>query len=172
MSQETRSGTERFQSILFRRPDDGGARDTHEAPTFFRDLNLDQIVAAVTAGWRDYDLTPFFHASLSDLDLIAYRQEVMRDLENNPVMHAVRAFSEQMRVMRRRLTRAEKSHYTYEKERWFLGAVELYCEAVERLRAASISAIWHHVACAPSANTSPSTSDPQSSVNSSQTRGR
>lgn len=131
MSHDTRAGTTGFQSILFQGPDDLAAR---EAPAFFGDLNLDQIVAAVTAGGGDYDLTPFFHTPLRDLDSIAYRQEVMRDLEDEAVMGVVTAFSEDMRVMRRRLTRAEKSYHKYEKERWFLRAVERYCEAVRRMR--------------------------------------
>lgn len=121
----------RFHSILFQGLDD--QRDTREAPVFFHDLNLDQIVEAITAGWKDYDLVPFFHTPLSDLDAIAYRQEIFQDLEKTTLLQSVKSFSERMRVMRQHLAPAKERYYPHEKERWFLGAVEIYCEAVERL---------------------------------------
>jgi hypothetical protein len=122
-----------FHSILFEGPDDGNGRGAPERPVFFRDLNLDQIVDAITAGRQEYDLKPFFHTSLTDIAAIAYRHEIMRDLENEVVIQSIKSFSEQMRTMRRYLTAAEKLHYTYHKERWFLHAVEVYCDAVTNL---------------------------------------
>jgi len=124
----------RFHSILFREPHDPARRETYEPPGFFHDLNLDQIVAAITAEWQEYDLTPFYHTQLNDLDAIAYRQEVMQDLEDEALMQAVKSFSEQMRDMRVCLHQAKDlDYYKYAMERRFLGAVELYCGAVERL---------------------------------------
>ncbi len=122
-----------FGSILvpdaYRRP-----LETAAAPDCFHDLNLDQIVAAVTAPFKDYELAPFFHTPLHDLDAVAYRQEVMRDLEQPAAIGTIRVFSEQMRVMRRHLESAQKSYYKFERARRFLAAVEIYCEAVERLQ--------------------------------------
>ena len=127
------TGPLRFHSILFRGPDEPTAWETRQAPVFFHDLNLDQIVQTVTAGWQDYDLAPFFHTPLHNLNAIAYRQEIMRDLEDETVMRIVKSFSQRMRAMREHLSQAKKAYYKYEGERWFLGAVEIYGEAVEDL---------------------------------------
>ena len=123
----------RFQSILFAEPYDTAEPETREVPVFFHDLNLDQIVKAVTVGWQEYDLVPFFQTRLNNLEAIAYRQEIMRDLENQAVMEAVKSFSQQINAMRTHLPKAEEHYYCYQKERWFLNAVEIYCKAVEGL---------------------------------------
>ena len=122
-----------FHSVLFRRGEDAAAGSVCGAPDCFHDLNLDQIVAAITAAWKDYELEPFFHAHLSDLDAVAYRQEVMRDFEQADAMAAVKAFTQRMRALREQLAHTEKRYYRYEKARWFVGAIEIYGDAVERL---------------------------------------
>lgn len=123
-----------FFSILFQEPGCSPISEKTEMPAFLGDLKLDQVIAAITADWKDYNLTPFFYASLHDLDAIEYRQEVMQDLEDKALIEAVKAFSGQMRAMRERLAEAKKfDYYKYTRERRFMGAVEIYCEAVERL---------------------------------------
>jgi hypothetical protein len=123
----------RFHSILFPGPADASMREAHEAPDCFRDLNLDQVVAEVIASFKDYDLAPFFHAPLRDPDAIVFRQEVTRDLEGRETRQAVALFSRRMRDMRLQLGQAKERYYEYEKLRWFLRAVETYCDAVEGL---------------------------------------
>jgi DNA mismatch repair protein MutS len=123
-----------FRSILFEDADDGTGGEDIEAPDFFPDLHLDQIVDAITAGREEYNLKPFFYARLTRLAAIEYRQQVMRDLENEPVFETFQSFSKQMRLVRRHLTAVEKLYYKYEKEAWLLNAVETYCEALAELR--------------------------------------
>ena len=125
-----------FESILFDRADIGVA-DAQE-PSFFADLNLDQVVASITAGRDEYDLTQFFYAPLRTVAAVEYRHEVFRDLEQDEVRAAVLAFADRMQRMRRFLGLANKQHYKYEKERWFLDAVAIYCDAVSSLARALV----------------------------------
>jgi len=104
-----------------------------EAPDFFVDLNLDQIIDAVTAGREEYDLKPFFYTSLKDFSAIEYRHEIFRDLEDKKLFEDITSFSQKMRTIRERLAKAEKLHYKYHRERWFLETVEIYCDAVRDL---------------------------------------
>jgi DNA mismatch repair protein MutS len=120
-----------FHSILFDEREIGRNVDNQEAPEFFKDLNLDQVVDAITEGFKDYDLAPFFYFRLDDLDAISYRQEVMRDFDDTRLMESVKSFSTQMRAMRERLKQAKDLYFKYAIERGFLGAVEIYCQAVE-----------------------------------------
>jgi DNA mismatch repair protein MutS len=119
-----------FESILFEERGGGRTQEIAEAPAFFADLNLDRIVDAITADWKNYDLKPFYYTRLDDLDAIAYRQEIMQDLEDKILMEAVKSFSKQMRAMRDRLERAKNVYFKLAVDRVFLGAVEIYCEAV------------------------------------------
>lgn len=122
-------------SVLF--GDAVGTReaDTRPEPAFFHDLNLDQIVAAVISGRDEYRLAPFFYSPLADVDAIVRRQEIFADLENVPVKDAITTFAQIMRDVRTHVAQSAKLHYRYQKERWHLNAVELYCDAISRLGA-------------------------------------
>ncbi|CAE6838386.1 DNA mismatch repair protein MutS [Paraburkholderia domus] len=119
-----------FHSILFEKPEDGPKPDDVPEPDFFGDLNLDQIVSAVTMGWNDYNLKPFFYTELSREEAITYRHEVMQDLDNVAVLGSIKAFAHSMRKMREHLAQAEKLHYRPQKEWWFLESVVVYCETL------------------------------------------
>ncbi len=82
-----------FYSILFpdRRRDE--PRLT-EAPEYFRDLNLDQIVSAITNGRGRFELEPFFYTPLRETETIVYRQEVMRDLDDPGLLDRIKAFAD------------------------------------------------------------------------------
>jgi DNA mismatch repair protein MutS len=121
-----------FGSILFLHPDERPAGDV-PAPDFFVDLNLDQIAAAIIVGKQEYDLLPFFHTSVRDVDSVRYRHEVMKDLEVEELRAAIDAFAEGMRNVRERLALSAKLYYRRQKQRWFLDAVAAYCGAVLRL---------------------------------------
>jgi len=123
-----------FESILFKRLEDGINKDTEDQPDFFPDLNLDQVVKAITASRQEeYNIKPFFHIPLHDIDAITYRQEIMGDLENELLFESIKAFSQKMHSIRVYLKLIDKLYYKYNKQGWFLKAVEIYCDAITNL---------------------------------------
>jgi hypothetical protein len=122
-----------FHSILFEKPEDGIKPETLEAPAYFVDLNLDQVVHAFTARRQEYDLKPFFYTPLREAETILYRHEVMRDLEDEQLMAYIKRFAEKMILVRRYLGLVEKLDFNYHKKGWFLEAALMYCEAVTSL---------------------------------------
>ncbi|MGH7990556.1 MAG: hypothetical protein ACREDS_10260, partial [Limisphaerales bacterium] len=119
-----------FQSVLFETSTPRNFDDKLESPVFFHDLNLDQIVDAITLGREEYNLKPFFYAFLTSLDTITYRQEIMQELEDESLFESIKSFSNRMREMRLCLAATQSWNYKYSKERWLLDAVETYCEAI------------------------------------------
>ncbi|HZQ80733.1 MAG TPA: hypothetical protein VFB25_02020 [Gaiellaceae bacterium] len=107
-------------------------KDTPE-PACFRDLNLDQVVAEIVRSRGEYELEPFFRTPLHDPETVAFRHEVFRDLEVGELRVRLTRFAEQMHQTRVYLNLVQGQRFRYEKERWFLDAVELYCDAVEGL---------------------------------------
>ena len=101
-----------FHSILYEAQVDRAQQETSEAPTFFGALNLDQIVAGVTAGKDEYSLKPFFYAPLHNVDAIQYRHEVLRDLERETLFTQIKTFERNLRHMREHLAQAEKLYYS------------------------------------------------------------
>jgi hypothetical protein len=122
-----------FHSILFESAERRPPSDALAPPDFFVDLNLDQIVAAITAGKEEYNLAPFFHWSLHDVDAILYRHEIMRDLEDADLLSHIKSFAGALRSMRETLKQADKRYYRRQKEALFLDAVDAYCGAIDLL---------------------------------------
>src|SRR5436305_12698482 len=78
-----------FHSIFFERAEHAPAQEMTAQPVFFTDLNLDQVLDSIVASKQEYNLRPFFHVALHDPDAIAYRHEVMRDLDNPAVLQCI-----------------------------------------------------------------------------------
>jgi len=133
-------GSARFHSILFTSNDNVPEQDDREAPDYLGDLNLDQVIEAITAGRDEYDLKPFFCRPLKSLEEIHDRQDAFRDLEASSLFEAVRSFAAEMWKMRSCIVQSSKYYYKFQKNALFLSAVEIYCFAVERLTAELASA--------------------------------
>jgi hypothetical protein len=127
-------------SILFDTAHESLMAGQREPPACFRDLNLDQITAEVTAGREAYDLPPIFHLPLPSVEAVRYRHQVFRDFENPDVFACVTSFSERMRGARAALVVTCKLYYELQKQREHLDTVGEYCEAVNALaRALTLS---------------------------------
>jgi DNA mismatch repair protein MutS len=120
-------------SILFDASEISTRVDGREAPEFFTDLNLDQIIASITAGRDEYNLKPFFYTASRHVETINYRHNILRDLENRTLFGHIGSFAQKMRSMRDHLGQADKLYYPYQKQSWFLDAVGVYSDAVSCL---------------------------------------
>jgi DNA mismatch repair protein MutS len=122
-----------FRSILFDESENPIDVDGQNTPDFFADLHLDQIIGSLTAGRDEYSLNPFFCTPLRHLECVHYRHGVFRDLEVDALHDCIQSFGEAMRTMRACLDQAERRYYKYQKQRWFLSALEIYCCGVSHL---------------------------------------
>lgn len=70
-----------FQSILF--PQGKGINPRkEEEPDFFNDLNLDLVFAPLLEKKKEFQLEEFYYAPLHDPEVVAFRQEVAKELED------------------------------------------------------------------------------------------
>ena len=107
-----------------------------EDRSYARDLNLDQVVAAVAGDREERDLiTETLYSHLRDADAVRYRQEVFRDLDDPAVGAEMRRFSDQMAQVNAHLRHLGSMQYRYQREGWQLDAAAIYCAAVRTLAA-------------------------------------
>jgi DNA mismatch repair protein MutS len=122
-------------SLLFREvPGPREARERDEDRSFARDLNLDQVVAAIAGDREERDLiaeTLFGH--LRDADTVRYRQEVFRDLDNPALLGEIQRFADLMTRVHAHLNQLGAMRDHYQQEGWLLDAAAIYCDAVGSL---------------------------------------
>ena len=112
----------------------GGTGGRDEDRCFARDLNLDQIVAAIAGDREERDLiTGVLFAPLHDAGAVRYRQEVFQDLEDPALFGEVQHFSELIGEVRAHLRQSAKMQERYQREGWLLDAAAIYCGAVRSL---------------------------------------
>ncbi len=119
-------------SVLFGRIDETPPL-SEEPPASFADLNLDQVVEAITAGRDEYHLEPFFFTPLSSVAGVEFRHEVLRDLEEEEPRDSIERFAQGMRAVRRRLAQRDELRHSSQQKAWFLSAANKYCETVATL---------------------------------------
>lgn len=115
-------------SVLF--PDATGAPAPTDAldDVALHDLQLDQL--SFVGNDADESLQ---RSRLTDLDAIAYRQEVFADLDQAELVAAVRAFRDAMLRVRRYLAHDADVEVRRDRARWLLLTVRAYLDAVDGL---------------------------------------
>jgi DNA mismatch repair protein MutS len=120
-----------FASILYESSADRPTGPLADTSDFLVDLNLDQIAGAIFA--EREALRPLFLMPLTSVAAVAYRQEIMADLEDRRNRDIVDAFVKGMGRAEDCLSRSDGIFHVPQKQRWFLDGVDAYCAAVEGL---------------------------------------
>lgn len=101
-------------------------------PRFIHDLNLDQILNDIFNRYKLYDLSRFYYVKPDTAD-IEYRQQVLKDLENNKLHKALVDFSINMRKSREYLANSNETEIPEQKRKWKLDAAFHYINTVLEL---------------------------------------
>ncbi|WP_067472496.1 MutS-related protein [Actinomadura hibisca] len=131
------------RSILFGTTEPPGQPADGAEPEYFQDLNLDQIVQETSQAGGVPGLSSYFHHRLREPELIAFRQQVFRELEDPAVHEVAVRFTVLMDRTRRRLDALDRRKHPPQASRWFLDILLDYAAAVsglaEGLAAADVS---------------------------------
>jgi energy-coupling factor transporter ATP-binding protein EcfA2 len=145
-----------FYSLVFPSAQQESAQTRPDLRDAFHDLFLEPIFAAAFGAFLPRDkpslyvvnradedapyradvlktLQALFGSPLVDLDVVRYRQDVLRDLQQIPVLQALQAFQRTLRTMRDHLRRAETASNAIEGQRWFVDAALAYGQALDAL---------------------------------------
>lgn len=133
-----------FYSILFPTQEQHKRPRRQNEPPYFKDLNLDQVFDPILTeekGFglkekRDFGLESIFYTPLDDPDVIAYRQDVMRELENDGPRGLIAGFADTINgignvtgTIRDALMSTEKWQDNYLTRGQLLDCAEKYCRA-------------------------------------------
>jgi hypothetical protein len=108
-------------SLLQRRGTDADA-GVEAAQDTLRDLNIDQVVHAVTAGRESFQLDTWFRRPLTDVEDVRFRQAVFHDLRRADVRLVMDSFAAGLDQVRALLATAAKVHYALVRQRLVLEA--------------------------------------------------
>ena len=129
-----------FFSILFETRQQSEFPLETAQPDYFKDLNLDQIIAPVRKDGDGIDLSAHYFTVLQDLCSIRYRQAVMRDFEEPVIYEMFQRFSARIFELERylgtvqaQLTDGKAFANDYLTRSYCLSYVERYCMALENL---------------------------------------
>ncbi|MDR3209783.1 MAG: hypothetical protein LBT36_04065, partial [Oscillospiraceae bacterium] len=137
-----------FHSILFPTREQHGQPRQETEPEYFKDMNLDQIfnpiltpglaVDPILARGRGPEMKSLFFTPLRDPEIITYRQEVLRELEDEELRALVVGFSQTLfdiqafvKMVQDSISSRSKLRDNYLTRGSLLDCAERYIEAVD-----------------------------------------
>ncbi|HCI5391121.1 DNA mismatch repair protein MutS [Escherichia coli] len=108
-------------------------KKNEQSPHFFVDLNLDRVINAILHGREEYNLKEIFFSPLKYISDIYYRQGVIQDIAEQTLYQSLISFSSAMKKIQEISHKKEYQYYHYQKRRWDLESILLYCDAVTEL---------------------------------------
>ncbi len=113
-----------------------------EAPAYFKDVSLDRIVEAIVAGRKELDLRPLYFTPLKSVNEIRYRQQIMRDLEDQQLFECVKSFARGvyfadvgMQFMEKNAAQPGAAPWNYLEKGELLEFAYSYCACIDELAA-------------------------------------
>lgn len=120
-----------FQSILF---GNTGQALKKEVPDFFKDLQLDYLVDKILEQTTEYKTHPYFYTFPGTAELIAYRQEICRDMESEELCAVLRSFCRRLTESGKIYNLSLESKGEIASATYHLQAANLYREALLKLK--------------------------------------
>lgn len=131
-----------FEGILYKKNYSADNLNS-QAPAFFPDANLDQVIEAILKDKEEYNLKAFFYSPLRDAESIRYRQDILKDLEDIDVSESVSIFANDMAVLRKKMFLTGKAEYQYYKKRLALESFVFYAESIYAFQKSLTEVVIH-----------------------------
>ena len=111
-----------------------------EVPGCFRDLNLDQVISPILKERSEFELESFYYTTLHDVEVITYRQEVMKELEGFQINSILTRYSKSLyeiglliNTIKLSLTSDDSYRNNYLARGHMLDCAESYCNNITSL---------------------------------------
>ncbi|MGH8988244.1 MAG: MutS-related protein, partial [Acidimicrobiales bacterium] len=107
---------------------------THDHRDHASDLHLDQIVSGITADREEAAAVEelFFH-QMRAVEVVRYRHDVFRDLDEPETWAALKRFCESIRAVLSHVSQARAMRVLEQRQGWVLDAADIYIHAVRAL---------------------------------------
>ncbi len=121
----------KFYSILFN--NNKKIKSILSSLDFYKDLNLNQIINTVISYKKEYNFTKFFYIPINDAQTIIYRQEIIKDLQNDKFYIIIDKFCQKMLNIQKYQKHIKEFNHDLYKNSWFLQMALIYIEALDNL---------------------------------------